>query len=103
MTKGDLISREFLQTAFHNFFNGLTHTPTEEDIQRYIEVAPSADVMECARAIKEYCKSKPDNVFLACMKCPFFDGFEKNEMSVCKLFGLPPHEWDLPEGEKGGE
>lgn len=96
----DLISREFLQTAIHNFFYGLNHTPTEEDIQRYIEVAPSADIMECARAIKEYCKSKPDNVFLACFKCPFFDGLEKNEETVCKLFGTPPHEWDLPEGEK---
>ena len=40
---GDLISREFLQTAIHNFFNGLNHTPTEEDIQRYIEVAPSVE------------------------------------------------------------
>lgn len=39
----DLISREFLQTAIHKFFNGLTHTPTEEDIQRYIEVAPSVE------------------------------------------------------------
>lgn len=41
--KGDLISREFLQTAIHNFFNGLNHTPTEKDIQRYIEVAPSVE------------------------------------------------------------
>lgn len=39
----DLISREFLQTAIHNFFYGLNHTPTEEDIQRYIEVAPSVE------------------------------------------------------------
>ena len=43
MTKGDLINREFLKTAIHNFFNGLNHTPTEEDIQRYIEVAPSVE------------------------------------------------------------
>ena len=40
----DLISREFLQTAIHNFFYGLNHTPTEEDIQRYIEVAPSVEI-----------------------------------------------------------
>ena len=39
----DLISREWLQTAIHNFFNGLNHTPTEEDIQRYIKVAPSVE------------------------------------------------------------
>lgn len=41
--KGDLISRKFLQTAIHNYFNGLNHAPTEEDIQRYIEVAPSVE------------------------------------------------------------
>lgn len=41
--EGDLISRKFLQTAIHNFFNGLNHAPTEEDIQRYIEVAPSVE------------------------------------------------------------
>ena len=40
----DLISREFLQTAIHNFFKGLKHTPTEEDIQRYIEVAPPVEI-----------------------------------------------------------
>lgn len=41
--KGNLISREYLQTAIHNFFYGLNHTPTEEDIQRYIEAAPSVE------------------------------------------------------------
>lgn len=38
----DLISRAWLKEAIHNFFNGLTHEVTEEDIQRYIDVAPSA-------------------------------------------------------------
>lgn len=38
---GDLISREWLKTAIHNFYYGLKHTPTEEDIQAYIDVAPS--------------------------------------------------------------
>lgn len=38
----DVISRAWLKEAIHNFFNGLTHEVTEEDIQRYIEVAPSA-------------------------------------------------------------
>ena len=99
MTKGDLISREEAIKAL-----GDIH-PLDYNARAYkskIETIPSADIMECARAIKEYCKSKPDNVFLACFKCPFFDGLEKNEETVCKLFGKPPHEWDLPEGEKGG-
>lgn len=39
----DLISRAWLKEAIHNFFNGLTHEVTEEDIQRYIEVAPSVE------------------------------------------------------------
>lgn len=37
----DAISRKWLKDAIHNFYKGLRHTPTEEDIQRYIEVAPS--------------------------------------------------------------
>lgn len=37
----DVISREWLKTAIHNFYYGLTHTPTEEDIQAYIDAAPS--------------------------------------------------------------
>ena len=100
----DLISREKAINAVY----GMTRpTGIDELPYEYAEGAisdlPSADIMEHARAIKEYCKSKPDNVFLACFKCPFFDGLEKNEETVCKLFGKPPHEWDLPEGEKGGE
>ena len=87
----DLISREFLLTAFHNFFNGLNHTPTEEDIQRYIEVAPSADIMECARAIKEYCENTD------CKEC-----FIKKRCGGCGWEGLRPFKWNLPEGEKGG-
>lgn len=39
----DLISREWLKTAIHNFYYGLKHTPTEEDIQAYIDVAPSVN------------------------------------------------------------
>lgn len=39
----DCISREWLKTAIHNFYQGLIHTPTEEDIQAYIDVAPSVN------------------------------------------------------------
>ena len=37
----DCISREWLKIAIHNFYHGLRHIPTEEDIQAYIDVAPS--------------------------------------------------------------
>lgn len=37
----DAISRKWLKNAIHNFYKGLIHTPTEEDIQAYIDVAPS--------------------------------------------------------------
>lgn len=36
----DAISRAWLKEAIHNFYYGLKHTPTEEDIQAYIDVAP---------------------------------------------------------------
>lgn len=38
---GDAISREWLKTAIHNFYYGLQHIPTEEDIQAYMDAAPS--------------------------------------------------------------
>ena len=86
----DLISREFLQTAIHNFFKGLKHTPTEEDIQRYIEVAPPVEIMECARAIKEYCRDR-DNLNEPCVGCPLYK-------VMCQLDLSVPNMWDLPEG-----
>jgi len=36
----DAISRDWLKTAIHNFYYGLKHTPSEEDIQAYIAAAP---------------------------------------------------------------
>ena len=41
MSKDDAISRDWLKTAIHNFYYGLKHTPSEEDIQAYIDAAPS--------------------------------------------------------------
>lgn len=40
----DYISRDWLSNAVHNFFKGLNHNVTEEDIQAYINAVPSADV-----------------------------------------------------------
>lgn len=49
---------------------------------------PSADIMECARAMKSFCW-KTD-----CANCPIF--------LQCGEAGVRPCDWDLPEGEKGG-
>ena len=38
---GDAISRAELKMAYHNFYNGLRHTPTEEDIIAYVDAMPS--------------------------------------------------------------
>ncbi len=37
----DVISRQWIKAAIHNFYDGLMHTPTEEDIQAYLSAAPS--------------------------------------------------------------
>lgn len=47
--KDDAISREWLKTAIHNFYYGLKHTPTEEDIQAYIDAAPSVSTEKAGR------------------------------------------------------
>lgn len=58
-----------------------------------INSIPSADIMECARAIKEYCKSKPNSI-LECMKCPLYGKlcFTHDNIPI-------PCVWDLPESE----
>lgn len=63
----DAISRAWLKEAIHNFYYGLKHTPTEEDIQAYIDAAPSVtpkqnDVLDKIRAEIEqaYCKVSND-------------------------------------------
>lgn len=54
----DAINREWLKTAIHNFYYGLKHTPTEEDIQAYIDAAPSVTPQPCGDAIsREQAKS----------------------------------------------
>lgn len=45
----DLISREWLKTAIHNFYYGLNHIPAEEDIQAYIDAAPSVSTEKTGR------------------------------------------------------
>lgn len=57
-----------------------------------IESIPSADIIDHARAIKEYCEHFP-----VCEGCRFYKKFPFR----C-TFGICPQEWKLPEGEKGG-
>ena len=49
----DAISREWLKTAIHNFYYGLKHTPTEEDIQAYIDAAPSVSTENTGHWIEQ--------------------------------------------------
>lgn len=60
------------------------------NMRNYLKTIPSADIMECARAIKEYCEH-----FSECEGCRFYKGLPFR----CE-FGICPQEWNLPEGEK---
>lgn len=88
----DLISREAVINAIADtILNGesLGYVLAEEIVSEI----PSTDIMECARAIKEYCKDRT-NKPIWCNDCPLYEPF-------CKI-NTPPNMWDLPEGEKGG-
>ena len=81
----DLISREAVINAIANtILNGesLGYVLAEEIVSEI----PSADIMECARAMKSFCW-KTD-----CANCPIF--------LQCGEAGVRPCDWDLPEGEK---
>ena len=86
----DLISREkaIRATIGMTSETGIDEAPLEyaEDNLRRI---PSADIMECARAIKEYCEHFPE-----CEGCRFYKGYPFG----C-AFGMCPQEWKLPEVE----
>jgi hypothetical protein len=76
----DAISRKWLKTAIHNFYHGLKHTPTEEDIQAYIDVAPSEqpkyNTSEWCHDCKEYDQDKH------C--CPRYNGVIRNAVEEIK-------------------
>ena len=94
----DLISREELNN--HISYIDSTDLPENECLKvilvEDIPSIPSADIMECARAMKEYCKERMKKP-IWCNDCPLYE-------KVCFLFGnVPiPCKWNLPEGEKGG-
>ena len=97
----DLISREgileYLKTV--TVTEGITFETGFKQILHDIETQSSTDIMECARAIKEYCRDR-NSLDEPCEGCPFH--FYVGYRGYCRFESLPA-EWDLPEEEKGGE
>ena len=88
----DLISREAVINAIADtILNGesLGYVLAEEIVSEI----PSADVLECARALKEHCNEHLRKPYSLCDDCPMFE-------RVCRRFNVVPRWWDLPEGEK---
>lgn len=54
---------------------------------------PSADIIECVRAIKEYCVNRVSHNPTMCDSCPIYK-------VMCEPHISCPYHWDLPEGEK---
>lgn len=82
----DLISREAVENitweepSYSDPLNVLT------EVRDKVRELPSADIMECARAIKEYCER-----FSECEGCRFY-----NNLPFRCMFGICPQEWNLP-------
>lgn len=97
----DLISKEgileYLKTV--TVTEGITFEMGFKQILHDIETQPSADIMECAREIKDYCDKT------RCEKCELAEHKVMNDTDnyLCRVHYLRPECWDLPEGEKGGE
>lgn len=58
-------------------------------MMQVVEQMPSADIMECAMALKEYCNNT------RCENCEF-----DTSGWLCRVAQAMPGCWDLPEGEK---
>ena len=74
MTREDAISREWLKTAIHNFYYGLKHTSTEEDIQAYIDAAPSVSTEKIGHwimPVQDDGMSDPIYYQVRCSECGF--------------------------------
>ena len=84
----DLISREEA-IKINESHHGEMPNHINHQIWNELKELPPADIMECARAMKSFCW-KTD-----CANCPIF--------LQCGEAGVRPCDWDLPEGEKGGE
>ena len=103
----DLISREEAIKALNYDILFPKKAPYDgEDIKKILQEAydsqraniysiPSADILEHARAIKEYCDGRKN-----CDNCLF--GQNMDIIHGCDLRDTIPECWNLPEGEKGG-
>lgn len=87
----DLISREAVINAIANTCFWLSADNWEE-LTKCINSIPSADIIDHARAIKEYCEKERIN----CAECPFYNRERNLSCVLCD----PCMSWDLPEGEK---
>lgn len=88
----DYISKQSVKDIV---WNGIS-TDTEADkeyVCGLIDSIPPVDVIEHARAIKEYCEGFPN-----CEGCRFYKG-----LPFRCTFGMCPQKWNLPKGEKGTE
>ena len=97
----DLISKGEVESVLHNNLHALIDTDQlyqlYKDINRLPTYSiPSTDIMECARAIKEYCRDR-DNLDEPCEDCAFH--FYMGYKGHCRFKSFPS-EWNLPEGEK---
>lgn len=81
----DAISREWLKTAIHNFYYGLKHIPTEEDIQAYIDAAPSVSTEKTGHWI-------PDKHPLASPHCSICNGYGYKTDAYCRACGAKMQE-----------
>ena len=72
----DTISRKWLKNAIHNFYKGLVHTPTEEEIQKIqeLEQAQLEKAYEIGKAEQQktgHWKKSHDDImqWWACSEC----------------------------------
>lgn len=90
----DLISREAVENitweepSYSDPLNVLT------EVRDKVRELPSADIMECARAIQKHCDMNK------CKSCEFGREMFTGHIN-CALFIAKPYDWDLPDGEKG--
>lgn len=84
----DAISRKWIKEAIHNFYKGLNHIPTEEDIQRYIEVAPPVTPQPKTEVLDKI-KAEIKEKFEGCDICEWFIDYdyEDNNISEYQFVG----------------
>ena len=84
----DLISRQAVLDELEKWDWQDLYLPIH--FKQILDDVPSADIMECAREIKDYCEGFPN-----CEGCRFYKG-----LPFRCVFVSCPQGWDLHEGEK---